>query len=460
MQSWASEELRYVDLGDARLNRRLIKMVEDFAGNPESSVPKACKTWAATRASYEFWDNSRVNADDIIRAHKEQTIERIQSQDTILAIQDTTDLDFTKHPNTKGLGHLDHPALSGMKVHSCLTVSVEGVPQGLIHQKVWSRNPKTKGKKHERRKLETKDKESQRWLDTLSASQEAIPEGINVITVADREADIYDLFAMPRREGVHLLIRLSYNRRVEHEAKYLWNAIRSSPIIGEVAVEVGRKGDQPSRYALLSIKIAHLPIKPPRNRKGNLPDIPAYIVLAEEEHPPKGVKPLCWLLLATFPVTNVEEAIECIKYYSHRWLIERYHFVLKSGCGVEELQLEEASRLHRAFATYCIVAWRLLWLTYEARYNPDMPCDRVLEAHEWQSLYCTTHNTLKLPRKPPSLHDAVLWIAKLGGFLGRKCDGEPGVKTIWRGLGSLHHIVSTWRLANAAHKTDDIFVDT
>jgi hypothetical protein len=460
MQSWASEELRYVQLGDARLNRRLIKMVEDFACNPESSVPKACQTWAATRGSYEFWDNARVNADDIIQAHKKSTIERLRCKDTILAIQDTTDLDFTKHPKTKGLGHLDHPALSGMKVHSCLTVSLDGVPQGLIHQKVWTRDPKTKGKKHQRRKLETKDKESQRWLDTLQASQEAIPEGVKVITVADREADIYDLFAMPRREGVHLLIRLSYNRRVEHEARYLWDAIRKSEVIGELEVQVGRKGDQPSRYASLSIKIAHLPIKAPRNRKGNLPDIPVYIVLAEEENPPPGVKPLCWLLLATFPVTSLQEAIECIKYYSYRWLVERYHFVLKSGCNVEELQLEEASRLHRAFATYCIVAWRLLWLTYEARYNPDMPCDRVLDLDEWQSLYCTTHNTPILPRKPPSLHDAVLWIAKLGGFLGRKHDGEPGVKTIWRGLGSLHHIASTWKLVHTFHTTDAILVDT
>ena len=128
MQSWASEELRHVQLGDARLNRRLVKMVETFSENPECSVPKACKTWAATRASYEFWDNPRVKPGDIIQAHKESTIERIQGEDTILAIQDTTSLDFTKHPKTKGLGHLDHPAVSGLKVHSCLTVSLQGVP--------------------------------------------------------------------------------------------------------------------------------------------------------------------------------------------------------------------------------------------------------------------------------------------------------------------------------------------
>jgi hypothetical protein len=180
-------------LGDARLNKRLMKMVEDFSAQPESSVPQACEDWAATKGAYGFWDNARVKPASIILAHQERTMERLCGQDTVIAIQDTTDLDFTHHPSTRGLGHLDHPCVKGLKVHSSLAVSEQGVPQGLIHQQVWARDPKTFGKKHKRRKLATKDKESQRWLDTLSATQEAIPEDIQVITVADREADIYDL---------------------------------------------------------------------------------------------------------------------------------------------------------------------------------------------------------------------------------------------------------------------------
>jgi len=362
MQSWATQELRHVELGDARLNRRLVKVVEDLAGQPEASVPQACGDWAATKGAYRLWDNGKVKPDSILSAHEQSTVDRLQGQDTILAIQDTTDLDFTHHPATGGLGHLDRPWLQGLKVHSCLAVSTEGVPQGFIYQKAWARDPKTVGKKHKRRQLETKDKESQRWLDTLSASEEAVPEGIEVITVADREADIYDLFAHPRREGSHLLIRIAYNRRVEHEAKheakYLWDAVGESPVLGEVTVELGRKGNQAPREATLTIRIAGLSICPPQNRKGraSLPSIPVYMVLAKEENPPSGVKPVCWLLLATFPVKTFQDAVRCVKYYSYRWLIERYHFVLKSGCGLEKLQLETAERLHRALATYSIVA--------------------------------------------------------------------------------------------------------
>ena len=191
-----------------------------------------------------------------------------------------------------------------------------------------------------------------------------------------------------------------------------------------------------------------LALQPPalRRAKEALSPIPVQVVLAQEENPPPSAQPVSWLLFTTLAVTNRQEALQCVRWYSYRWLVERYHYVLKSGCGLEELQLEEAQRVHRALATYSIVAWRLLWLTYHARQSPDIPCDRVLELHEWQSLYCTIHKTPVPPARPPSLCQAVRWIAQLGGFLGRKSDGEPGVKTIWRGLRRLADIADTWLL--------------
>lgn len=174
-------------------------------------------------------------------------------------------------------------------------------------------------------------------------------------------------------------------------------------------------------------------------------------VLAEEAHPPPGVPPLCWLLLTTMPVPDFATARQYVQWYSARWLIERYHYVLKSGCRVEALQLETAERLERALATYAVVAWRLLWLTYEARRQPQAPCTVVLDAHEWHALACTIQRTPTPPMVAPTLAEAVRWIAQLGGFLGRRHDGDPGAKTLWRGLQRLHDIAATWQLA---HVTD------
>ena len=359
MQSWARDELRQVHLGDARLNNRLIKLVEDLASHPESSIPQASGDWASTKGAYRFWSNGKVESDSIIHGHKLATLERLSGHKILLSIQDTTDLNFTHHGKKQDMGHLDHPFSKGLKVHSSLVVSEQGVPQGLIYQHVWARDPKTLSKKHKRSKLKTKDKESQRWLDALTANQDDIPSDKCVITIADREADIYDFFALPRREGSHLLIRVSHNRCVEHEAKYLWESVRESPVLGEVSVEIGRKDKQPAREANLTVRIANLSICPPANRpdKSSLKPIPVHLVLAEEYGPPEGVKPVCWLLLATFPVESFDDAIKCVRYYSYRWLIERYHFVLKSGCGLERLQLETAT------------GFIGLWLTYEARLN-------------------------------------------------------------------------------------------
>jgi len=446
--SWVARELRHVDLGDKRLNRRLVTLVEALAAKPTDSVPEACGSWAATKGAYRFWDSSRVNPDAIEQGHIRSTLERLERCERVLSIQDTTSLDFTHHRATKGLGHLDHPARQGLKVHSVLLATTQGLPLGLIHQQVWTRDPETKGKKHQRQRLETKDKESQRWLTALDATQELVPPGTKVITVADREADIYDLLATPRRPGSDLLIRATHNRRVDHQARYLWEAMSQSPVRGKLILELQRKGTQPARRATLRIRYESLAIQPPALRKaaGSLSPVPVQVILAEEESPPPMVPPVCWLLFTTLAVTSLQEAIQCLQWYSCRWLIERYHFVLKSGCVLEELQLEEAQRLRRALATYCIVAWRLLWLTYEARQNPDTPCDQVLEVHEWQSLYCTIQKTPVPPARPPNLGQAVRWIAQLGGFLARKGDGDPGAKTIWRGLLRLHDIAETWKL--------------
>ena len=454
-ETWAANELRDAELGDARLNKRLVKVVGTLASHAASSVPEACDSWAETKGVYRLWDSLRVTPQAIRQAHRQSTVERVEGLDAVLVVQDTTTLDVSHRPATKGVGPLDRPSRQGVKVHSALAVSTQGVPLGIIHQQDWVRDPDTVGKKHKRHQLETKDKESQRWLSALEATQESMPQQTTMVTVADREADIYDLWATPRRPGSELLIRVSHNRRVKHQARYLWDAVLQSPVKGELKIQLNRSATRVPREATLTVRYTKLAIRAPAHResKEHLEPVEAQLILAQEENPPTGVKPVRWLLFTTLPVRDYQDAIRFLRWYSYRWLVERYHYVLKSGCNMEKLQLEEVNRILRALATYCIVAWRLLWLTYEARQNPDSPCDSVLQLHEWQSLYCTVNKTPVPPKTPPTLHEAVRWIAQLGGFLGRRHDGEPGVKTIWRGLRRLNDIAETWKLLNPDHST-------
>ena len=264
--------------------------------------------------------------------------------------------------------------------------------------------------------------------------------------------------ALERSESVHLLIRANHNRRVEHPSHYLQAAIAQAPVAGTTTVEVSAKAGRPPRQATLSVRYQPLPILPPRNRRGRtqLPAITVKVIWAHEEHPPEGTEPISWLLLTTLNVTSFEQACQCLRWYALRWLIERFHYVLKSGCRIEQLQLETRERIQRALATYVIVAWRLLWLTYEARLNPQQSCEVAFETFEWQALYCHVHQSTTPPTQPPSLAQAVLWIAQLGGFLARRHDGSPGVKTLWRGMRRLHDMAQTWRLLHSKPRSTRI----
>ena len=427
--------------------------MEDLIAQPNESVPQASRDNAAMQGMYEMWANRRIRPLSILEGHSARTVERCLEHSTVLLIQDTTELDFSAHPSTRGLGPISNPEAMGLKAHITLCSSDAGVPLGVLHETVWAREKTRRGRGYQERKAVIETKESYRWLEHQEESQKLIPETVEVITITDWEGDIYELFAQPRRPKSELLIRAAQNRNTKIEAYGeevipLFEAIRQQPCQGHRTLELQRTPKRTPRLATLSVRYATLWLQPPQGhpQAANLQPLAVQVVLAEEEHPPEGEKAVSWLLLTTLSVNSFEDACGCLERYSKRWLIERYNFVLKSGCRLEELQLESADRLERALATYSIVAWRLLWLTYEARVDPEGSVEQVLEEHEWQALYFTIHKTTELPPEPPSIGQCVRWIAKLGGFLGRKGDGDPGVKTLWRGLQRLNDIAATWKL--------------
>lgn len=449
--AWALSEVGAAPLGDPRRTRRLATLLGDLAVRPGDGLPAACASPAATKAAYRFLDNAAIDAEAILEAHIAATTERLQTQPTILAVQDTTSLDFTAHPALIGAGPLAHPARQGLWVHSVLGVTADGPPQGLLDQQIWAREPATTGKRHTRRQRPTSEKESQRWLAAQAATQAAVPDGAHVITVADREADIYDLFALERPARTDVLIRATHNRAIREEAQYLWDAVQATPVGDVVPVAVGRRADREPREALLTLRWTPVTVLPPRNRpgRGTLAPVPLVAILAEEPVPPPGQPPIRWLLLTTLPVDSGEAALQCVRWYAQRWLVERYHYALKSGCRIEALQVRTTARLTRALALYAIVAWRLLWLTYLARADPAAPCTVALSDVEWPVLMVAVHRTAGLPPRPPPLGQAVRWLAQLGGFQNRAGDGDPGLKVLWRGVRRLEDLTLGWQLARA-----------
>lgn len=446
--SWAEAELGHAHLGDARRVRRAAKLLHAWAEQPEQSIPLASGGRAEVKAAYRFLENEAIEPGALIEAHAQATAERARSQDEVWVAQDTTALDFTAHPATQGLGHLDSIYTSGLKVHSALVFTPEGLPLGIIHQQVWARDPQDIGQRHRRRERATAEKESQRWIETARVVEARLPEAVRVWVIGDAQSDLHALFAASRRSGVDLLVRAAQDRRVQGgEADRLWAALEASAVRGEREIEVGRTPRRAPRTARLRVRFCALALLPPRHarQRNQLPAVPVWAVRVREADPPEAEAPIEWLLLSTRRVETPEEAWRCVEAYTRRWLVERFHYVLKSGCQVEELQLQSASRIERALALYSIVAWRLLWLTYAARIDAGAPCSVALEETEWKALYVHKHRRPP-PETPPPLGEAMRWVAELGGFVGSRRQ-VPGVKTLWRGWRRLEDFTHGFLLA-------------
>ena len=448
---WVEEEFGQVDLGDKRLNQRLKKLAQARMEQPNGSIPQSSGGKAATKAAYRLLDNEDVEADRIQAGHFQASQRRMKGKGIILAVQDTTELNYTAHPAIKGLGYLSDLQQHGMYVHSTLAVTPQRVPLGLIQQQVWIRPVEEYGKRVKRKEVEIEQKESMKWLKSLSACAEMQKglEGSRIIGVGDSEADVYELFELARELNQDILIRACRDRCLAEGEEKLWEHLQNQALAGEIRVEVKREAGRKARLARVEIRFAQIKLRPP-HRKGSkkLSVIEIWAVLAIEQGAPEGEKPIEWLLLTAVAVNTFADACERVSWYTCRWVIEMYHKVLKSGCRVEERQFDDYENLRRYLALDAVVAWQLLYMTLLSRATPDVLCTLVLETHEWQALYCYLHKTRTPPATPPSLKDVVFWIAGLGGFLGRKSDGHPGTKTLWLGLQRLKDIANAWLIFN------------
>jgi hypothetical protein len=445
-------------LPDARLHRRLHLLIDQLAAQPHCSIPQATGERNDMDGAYSFFANTqRVNPAAIVASCRSETLTRLEGCNRVLALQDTSEMNFSGLKATRGLGYTAGSSVLGLLLHSTLLVRPDGLPLGLLTQQIWARDPAHKGRTQGRRHRETDDKESFRWRDHAQAARAALPSGLTVVHVADREGDIYDWLAAPRPAATELLIRVAQAHRVvvhgpEGAEGKLSTVVRAQVPLGTHEVEVPRKEGRPSRRAVLTLRVAAVKVQPPRNAKqrAKLRPVPVWVIEAVEEHPPGGHQPLCWRLVTTEAVTTLDEAIRVVTEYVCRWRIERFHFILKQGCAVEELQLETAERLANAMAVYSQVAVRLLRLTYLARVEPETPVEQEFTPEEVCVLEgCRQRQEKRRAEPVVTIEEAVRVIARLGGHLGRKGDGPPGAKVLWRGLKSLHDRVQGYQIAQS-----------
>ncbi len=452
---WAECEFGGAMLYDNRLRERVCELARDFFAKPGTPVPETMGgSMAKTKAAYRFFENERVDLQSVLHGHVEATYDRVAKQQVVLAVQDTSSLNYTAHPLTEGLGPINTTKDNGigMFLHPTLAVTSEGTPLGLLDVQCWARDPDEAGMKKNHVKIPIEEKESYRWLrsyQATTAAQAECPETM-LINVGDRESDIYDLFSLVQRteNGPHLLVRADKARMrrasvakgndADNEVAVLWETMDRQPVQGQHRVHVPRRGSRKQRVAELEVRFAAVSLQPPKKRPKSegLQRVEMWAVHAKEVGHDDDTDPLEWMLLTTVPTETVDEALERLHWYTQRWNIEVYFRTLKSGIRIEDRRLGSASSLQTCLAIDLVVAWRVYWLVKQGRETPDIPCDAILEEHEWKTLYFVSFGKPP-PDEPPPLREAVRLIAKLGGFLGRKADGEPGSTTVWRGLGRL-----------------------
>lgn len=457
------DEVRGVELGDKRLNRRLGKVIEELGAKPNLSIPAATDARKEMEAAYRFFDNDKVTPEKILQPHIKATHERISQTDLVLLVQDTTELDLTR-PNQQvaGAGPMDCEVRRGVFVHPLVAFNLEGVPLGTVSQKTWVRKAiettLSKAEKCRKRQITPiEEKESVRWVEGIRAAREvaaACPQTV-CVCVGDSEADIYELFSEPRAtetREVQLLVRGCQTRSTT-ESNWLDEA-RSTPCLYTHTINVSsrkakiaggkskREKSREARLAEVEVRAITVTLRPPYRHDRKLPEVTVNVVLVEEPNPPTGSEPIQWILVTTLPIDDLEQVKTIVQSYCIRWQIEIYFKTLKTGCRVEKRQFENLDRLLNCLAVYSIIAWRVMYLCRLGRACPDLNCEVVFAPSEWRSVYTMVKHQPP-PPQPPRLNDIIRMIASLGGYVVRKST-QPGPQTLWIGLQRVHDLSTAW----------------
>jgi len=461
---WAEEEVAEADFGDKRLDVRVVTLLSALGSRPNLSIPAACKGRAEMKAAYAFFDNNKVTFEKVIQPHIERTKERMVQQQVVLLVQDTSEVDLTRpDQEVKGAGELDG-ARRGFLLHEMHAFTTDGIPLGTAWAQVLNRtegvwHASTEQKQRKRKETPIEEKESLRWLTGLREARQLaqqMPE-VQIVCVADSEADIYEVFAESRGERpVHWLIRACQDRALQRgeAARHLRERVLATVVLYEVELAVrgreaktaaedrARRQDRKSRQAQVQVRAARVELRPPYRPDRQLPPVSVNVVLVSEPNPPPGETPIEWILVTTLAIDTLELVRTVVEYYCVRWNIEILFRTLKSGCRVERRRFEHIDRVLPCVGLYLIVAWRTLFVCRLSRSCPDLDCEAIFEPSEWKAVWVAVHR-LKPPKKVPRLSEMVHLIASLGGYVERP-KSEPGTQTLWIGLQRTYDLAWAW----------------
>jgi Transposase DNA-binding/Transposase Tn5 dimerisation domain len=454
--TWIDRELASSEFRDVRLNKRFRKLFQQLSEGTGESIPLVCQDWANTKAAYRFLSNHRVAEGAILAGHFQSTRERFAATDaTVLVLHDTTEFTYhRKDVRSVGIlhrlpvgrhlnGKLQHYVVCGIQMHSSLAMTTDGLPLGLAAMKFWTRSKFTGcnalKKKINPTRVPIEKKESVRWLENLKQSTALLNDPERCVHIGDRESDIYELFCTAQVAGTHFLVRTCVDRLAGDGKHTIADEMKEVRIQGFYRVQVSDEiGDRSE--AILEIRYRRIRVLPPIGKHKQYPELTLTVIHAQERGTPQGREKIDWKLITNLPIRSRDQAIEKLKWYSMRWKIETFHKILKSGCKAEESRLRTAQRLTNLIAVFCILSWRIFWLTMMNRAVPNASPTLAFTALEIHLLDQLAKDEGTRRPQMKSISSYLIRIARLGGYLARAGDSPPGNTVLWRGMSRLTDI--------------------
>jgi hypothetical protein len=442
---WAEQNFASCQLGDQRRTRRAVHYAALVAAKPEGSTPQQVEKWSDLKAIYGMLANEDVTFAALTQPHFELTRRQCRQQRHVLLLDDTTEVSFNHRAKIEGLGMLQHEQQQGFLLHSSLALdAATDEVLGLAGQTI--RHRRRVKREHANRRLQREDRESRLWGDVIDQVGPP-PDGVRYTHVCDRGADNFEVLCHFQQQSCDFVVRAAQlTRTVEvAEAKQsLQEALQAAPLLGAYQLDVPASSKQKGRTALLEVRAVSVTLPPPHNttayvRQSGIRSITLTAIEAREAKPRHGwpvkQETLHWVLLTSHVSSSWEQAWEVLGFYERRWTVEEFHKGLKTGCNLEGRQYTTAHSLEAVTAILSVAAVRLLQIKTLAKREPELPATNLIP-RSWLSALSHLRN-----KEIITIHQFLRELAGLGGFLGRKGDGEPGWITLWRGFDKLSLIL-------------------